>query len=155
MFSCDLRLDYLIFSLWCSSTSNHLLNGWNRHDDSVNGPWCSGLLSRHALHGTFHSLPCIHLERPQFNLQVFPLNFRFISNAPRCISTLMWPGTLNSASLKQNPWLSSPWPQIHLFHNLSKLPRLMVSPGTQLPKLNPQKHPWLFLLPHPPHPAHH
>ena len=100
MFSCDLRLDYLIFSLWCSSTSNHLLNGRNRHDDSVNGPWHSGLLSRHGLPGAFHSLPCLHLERPQFNLQVFPLNFRFISNAPRCYLYLDVTGHLKLSKSK-------------------------------------------------------
>ena len=56
MFSCDLRLDYLIFSLWCYSTSNHLLNGWNRYDHLVQGPWCSCRLSNHALPGaSIHS----------------------------------------------------------------------------------------------------
>lgn len=116
MFSCDLRLDYLIFSLWCFSTSNHLLNGRNGHDDSVNGPWRSSLLTLHAsLWASIHSQSSNRRAHTHSLALTFPSNFKLVTNCPRCISALMWHSTSNSASVKLNPLLPSQWPQISLF----------------------------------------
>lgn len=64
MFSCDLRLDYLIFSLWCPATSKHLLNGQNRHDYSVYSPGLSRFLVLHVLPGSVHPLPWLPADGP-------------------------------------------------------------------------------------------
>lgn len=151
MFSCDLRLDYLIFSLWCFSTSNHLLNGRNGHDDSVNGPWRSSLLTLHAsLWASIHSQSSNRRAHTHSLALTFPSNFKLVTNCPRCISALMCVAQhfklckCKTKSITSLPMTSDK----SLFYNLSNLSRWTVSPGTQSPWLNPQKHPWLFYLTH-------